>query len=471
MIRADKKDIIWSYVGTICTLLSQAVWLPIILFCVNTNELGLWYIFVSMGAISSLLDMGFSSQISRAVVYAWTGAEELKKTGVEEIHPKDGRHNFVLVKSLMRTCRLLYLSISFLAAVAMIVAGYFYLHEVVDTSDIYNVDAAWFIYIASVCLNLCWSYYPAVLLGIGDVSSYNRANVISKVVLITFGSALLASGCGIMGLCIATLASGVSQKLISRYWLEKKHSLFSIFSALPENSKYNSPYLLKTLWHNAWRDGLVTISLYATTQASVLISGAFFALEQSAVYSISMQIINSIISLARGMAAGYMPSIQSAFAERNIKEIKGMVSRSVVSYYAVCISGIAIFELVGFPLLRWIKPELAMEQVFFAVLAVHLIMMDKHRLSAAFISAQNMLPFTVPFIVSAFACVVVSYLSLSVFGMGLYGLVLMPFAVQCSYNNWKWNMEINKTLGTSEYSLFVLGVKYYVGKLKNKINF
>lgn len=78
-IKISKADLIWSYWGTIMTLSSQVIMLPLVVYFLNSEMLGLWYVFVSLGAVANLFDFGFTITFARNIAYCWSGANTLKK--------------------------------------------------------------------------------------------------------------------------------------------------------------------------------------------------------------------------------------------------------------------------------------------------------------------------------------------------------------------------------------------------------
>ena len=50
-----------------------------------------------------------------------------------------------------------------------------------------------------------------------------------------------------------------------------------------------------------------------------------------------------------------------------------------------------------------------------------------------------------------------TYIGLAYFYLGLWGLILIPLAIQSIYNNWKWNQVVNRYLHTTEIRLMRQG--------------
>ena len=93
----------------------------------------------------------------------------------------------------------------------------------------------------------------------------------------------------------------------------------------------------------------------------------------------------------------------------------------------------------------------------------------RHRNSAAFISKMNKLPFTFSFNFFGIISISATYIGLAYFHLGLWGLILIPLAVQAIYNNWKWNMVVNRYLHTTEIRLMRQGTADLMRIIGNKI--
>ena len=78
-INIGKKDALWSYLGVIFRFGANLIVLPLVLKFLTDEELGLWYVFGSIGALVDLLNFGFAPSIARNISYVWCGATNLKK--------------------------------------------------------------------------------------------------------------------------------------------------------------------------------------------------------------------------------------------------------------------------------------------------------------------------------------------------------------------------------------------------------
>ena len=112
-VQIDKSDIIWSYLGVIVSFTSSVISFPIIIYFLDGDLLGLWYVFASIGSISLLFDFGFTLTFARNITYCWSGAKELKKEGTDNEVYKEP--DYYLMRDILFTCKRVYLVISLVA--------------------------------------------------------------------------------------------------------------------------------------------------------------------------------------------------------------------------------------------------------------------------------------------------------------------------------------------------------------------
>src|SRR5262249_55697048 len=80
--RVFRSAVGWSFLATALRFGWALFILPLVLRRVPPEELGLWYVFLSLGALASLIDFGFAQTINRAAGYLWAGAAELSPYGL-----------------------------------------------------------------------------------------------------------------------------------------------------------------------------------------------------------------------------------------------------------------------------------------------------------------------------------------------------------------------------------------------------
>lgn len=455
-IQTKRKDIIWNYLGIFFSMGTQILWLPVLIHYLSPDLLGLWYVFISIGGLVELLDSGFTPTLSHSMSYAWSGAEDLQKQGVVFVEELKNP-NYPLVCGIMATCRRLYFWIALLASVLMGAGGTIYLKHIAHAYLDAQLYVAWFIYILSTFINLFIGYYAVVLVGIGDVFRKNKAMIFSKATFLIVGTIGLVCGFGILGLSIAYFLSGFVLRGLCKHFLMKENSFAVIFQEYKNQQRYSQKHILKMMWPNAWRDGLVSITAYFTGQATVLMSGIFLTLYETGIYSFSVQVLNAICSIANALFGAYLPAIQSAYVAREKHLMKLYYSKAMACFWHLSFWGIIIFTIIGIPVVQFLRKDFVIDRSAFIALAVYIYLLSRHRNSTSFIVTMNKLPYTFSFIFFGTISLGATYIGLAHFHLGLWGMILIPLAVQSLYNNWKWNMVVNRYLETNEWQLMLEG--------------
>lgn len=467
-INTQKKDIIWNYLGIFFSLGSQVIWLPVLIHYLPPDILGLWYVFVSIGGMVELLDSGFTPTLSHCMSYAWSGAMDLKKQGVVFSGERSGP-NYALVYGILSTCRTLYFGIACAATLVMLFAGTIYIQRIASAYLSWQVYATWGLYMASTFINLYIGYYAVVLVGIGDIFHKNRAQILAKGVFLLLGTAGLVCGFGLLSLGVAYFTSGFVLRFLCKQYLIRAHKFDEMFQKYRHQREYSKHHVLAMMWPNAWRDGLVTVTFYLTGQATVLMSSGFLSLYETGIYSFSMQVVNALLGIAGGMFGAYVPAIQSAYVSRNRKIMKNLYAKSMACLFHLSFWGIVVFASIGIPIVQILRHDFVIERPAFLLLALSIYLMVRHRNSACFISTMNKLPYTFSFIFFGIVSISATYIGLAYFHLGLWGLILIPLVVQSIYNNWKWNLVVNRYLHTTEISLIWQGSLDLLSIIKEKL--
>lgn len=456
LIITKKQDIIWNYLGIFFSMATNVIWLPILVHYLPPDILGIWYVFLSIGAIVQLFDCGFNPTFSHSISYAWSGATDLKKEGVNYTE-QCKEPNFELIAALWKACQYLYFGIALVASLCMLIGGSFYLSRIAPNYKSISFFYAWLTYILSIFVNLYVGFYSIFLRGIGKISDYNKANVWSKISFVVLGTIGLVNGNGILGLSIAFFISGIILRFLCKYYLFKKFN-FKCILTKHNHSRYVTKNLIVTMWHNAWRDGLVTLTSFFNGQATVLLCSGFLSLYETGIYSFSMQVINAITALSNAMMSAYSPALQSAYVTKEKNIAKSLYAKSIAGYYVMSISGMLCFLIIGIPIVRLIRSDFKITEGYFILLAISSILFTRHRNSAWFISTMNKLPYTFSFFISGLLSVVFTYMGLQFFHLGLLGLIIIPLIVQSLFNNWYWNYIVNQYFKTNEVGLITYGL-------------
>ena len=444
-IHITKADALWSYAGTILSMGANFLILPFLMYFLDADMLGLWYIFVSIGTITQLFDFGFAVTFARNITYCWSGAKELKKEDV--VFSDGGEPDYELMKEVLSTSKFVYAVLSGIALFFLVTLGTFYVLSLTKHIKGSIPVISWLIYAFAVFLNLYYGYYASFLRGVGAITQANKNTIYARAVQIALVIVLLFMGAGIIGACAAYLAYGLVFRLLGKYhfyrYKDIGRNLALVKTKIPL-AKLKEIFLI--VWHNAWRDGLIGVSGYLCSQASVIICSVYMPLYQTGVYSIGVQVATAIAQIAKTLYTAKQPELQNAYINADIQTMRKTMKSIVSTYVFLSLLGTVGFILVGRPLLRLVKPSAVLSIPVFLGISTYQILLGFRDCHASYFSCTNRILYLNSYIISAVAGVVLSFIAMGVFNAGVWGLIAAQTVSQCAYNVWYWPLLAYKEL-------------------------
>ncbi len=442
----DQGNIFWSYVGTGLSISVNIILLPFVLHFLSAPEIGMWYVFSSLNVLVNLLDFGFNATLMRNVAYAWNGSGELKSEGVGD-GVQAGEVSRELLANVIHTCRFIYAGISIVALALMVSLGTAYVHVVSQDPGNPMWEASWIVYAAGVFLNLYYGYMNACLRGINSVAENYKTVAASKLLQLALTPVLLILGFGLLGTSVAYFFSCIILRAMLSHYLFSSDLIPKLslreLAALPKQPIKD---LVKTIWHNAWRDGLVTVSIYLSTQANTLICSAVLGLSSASTYGLSIQITTVISNLAYIWYNANMPKIQGYVARGENSKVAGVVRQSLLAYSSISVAGYAVFVIAGPPVIGFFKPTMTFDMTVLVLICGYMFLYRGINLFASVISCYNTIPYMPAFATTSVASVLLSYACAAFLHMGELSLVLPPILANLAYNVWKWPREASKLM-------------------------
>lgn len=444
-IKLEKKDVIWSYAGVITTMCANILMLPFIVYFLDGEMLGLWYIFVSIGGLTTLFDFGFSVTFARNVTYCWSGAKSLEREGVA--FSDDEGPNYVLLKRILGTCRYIYLAISGIALLLLLAIGTPYVLYVSAGISGGSHIVAWIIYCTAIFLNIFYGYYSVFLRGVGAVGEANENTVIARAGQMVVTVALLFAGCGIVGACAAYLVYGITFRMLGKRKFFRYKSIGEKLAGVEEKATRDELLeLFKVVWHNAWRDGLVSLSNYLSNQASTIICSLYLTLTVTGAYSLGMQVATAVATIASTLYTAYQPKLQSAYISREYDEVRNTMSMIIGVFLILFVLGTLVVATVGLPLLALIKPESVVPADVYLALSAYQLLIGFRNCYTSYFSCTNRIVYVWAFLASSVACVALQLSFVGFFGWGVWGLIAGQIASQVAFNVWYWPIKAHREM-------------------------
>lgn len=447
-VKVSRSDIIWSYLGVIVSFTASVITLPIVIYFLDGEMLGLWYVFNSVGAITVLFDFGFTVTFARNITYCWSGASKLEKRGLggEVLSSPD----YYLMRNILFTCKRIYLLLASSALLLMLTIGTAYILHISSDVEGFSYIIAWVIYSFAAFLNLYFNYYDSFLRGVGAVKRANQNRVYARSVQFVLVVVSLILGYGIVGMSVAYLVFGIVYQFLGNHYFYSYQGIKKQLANITHKIDFSEiKELFKTVWYNAWRDGVVSLSSYLSGQASVILCSLYLTLSETGIYSVGMQIANVVSMLAATPYATYQPSIQSNWVKKNLDQVRRIMT--IIIFVYICSFWLAAFlvVIVGLPILKFIKPEMVIGVLLMMGVFLSQFLIQFRNCYTSYFSCTNRLDYMSAFIVSSFLGLLMSVIFMEYFDLKVWGLVWGQIVSQCMFNIWYWPMKAHKELGLS----------------------
>ncbi len=452
MGRSVKRiDLIWGYSSLLLNVGGGMLLLPVLVVTLSREELGLWYVFMTMLALAQLLEFGFQPTIARQVAYLYCGATDIRGTGLPIT--EGSKLNSELLINVFYASKKIYRVISLLVAVSLLGAGTLYVNSLKFSGDLQIVYTSWCAFSLASIINLYFGYYNAMLQGRGDVTKVNKSIVISRLVLLIVAVILLLLKFGLIGMAVAHLISCVTNRfLIGRYFYDKENEF--LIGAIPTKK------LAAILWSGSWRMGLVQLGAFLIQRGNLFIAATCLGLSMAASYGLTLQIAMLIMAFSLQLASLLLPKMNAMQVSGNRDALVRMYSLSVVAGMLISIFSFFLIILLGDKLLELANSETKLLSTrLLLLLAVVLLLEVHHSISATYLTTCNYVPFLLASIISGIAVVSVSYFLVRWGGMGVAGLIVGQGLVQIIFNNWYWPIIAMRHLNVSFLNVLFVGSK------------
>jgi O-antigen/teichoic acid export membrane protein len=435
--RVSRSAVSWGLVAAALRSGSALLLLPLILWRIPSDELGLWYVFVSLGAVAGLMDLGFAHTSTRAAGYLWAGSRVLLPFGIDLADPlleTDAtggairrQPNLPTLSNLVASLRLYYLSASGLLFLLLSTAGGAWIwHKSVGLDHAQSIRLTFFAYAIGVSLGFANSLWPSLLAGINAVKEAQQITIACLLAFVSLAAAGLVAGLGMWALVTGTIVAGLAERLIGR-------RVFYRLVPLPPG-KFDLS-VLRALWPNAWRTAAVGLGAFMTFQANTLICSAFLDLRSTASYGLSLQAVTALVGISSIWVRVRLPAINHLRAQGIVEPIPAMFRQRTVFALLTFGAGAAALLLLGRPLLELLdaRTQLLPTALLATLLLIQLLEMH-HSLYGELVYSENVNPFVKAALISGGAIIILSLLLTPRFGV--WGMLLASGSVQLCYNNW-----------------------------------
>lgn len=443
----------WSYIGTILNVAISAILLPFVLVFLSDDELGLWYVFAGISSLVALLDFGFTPTIARNIAYSWSGARNLSSKDVADIEV-GVEVDWSVFAAVLKTCKVVFLIISLIALALMLSLGTYYVYSVTEGNLWFLMS--WIVYAFAIFFNLLYGYISAYLRGMGAVAENSKSIALSKISQFVLTAALLLAGTGIMGTSVGYLFSCVVLRILLALYFYRSDEIREHRNSLRADIPGTEIIVyFRTMWHNAWRDGLVSLAMFLSTQANTLICSVVLGLASTGSYGLAMQVATVLTSFGGVWYSTVQPKMQECAVSKNLGQAARLFSESMIVFIVVGIAGCLFFVVLGPWLISVLRGGMDIDWLMFVAICFYMMIYRGNVLCVSCLSNFNVVPYAKAYVLTGMASVAGSMLCAAFTDLGLWSLILPPIVAILSYNVWKWPAEALRRLGNPPLLDFV----------------
>lgn len=454
MARAvTKGDMVWGYLAQGLNIGAGLLLLPPILMFLPKAEVGLWFVFITLGSLAQLLEFGFQPTIARNAAYIYSGAEQLSKVGVPLNLDNSSPLNTQLLGQLIDTSKKICRLVAFLASLVLLLLGTLYIYSLLTPDQsAAEVVIAWLAFSTGYLLNFYFSYINAFLQGRGDIDQSNKVIVLSRCALILLGSTSVVFGFGLPGLGLSVLLSALLGRLVAVMFFLNHDASRQAASCKREKTGN----ILSMLWYNASRLGIVQLGAFLIQRGNILLASSFLGLEAASSYSMTVTILialSSVSNVACQLQVPYASALQLRGARDELIPLYGEM---LVLSTTVYLFGLLFLIVVGDSMLALLGSEVKLLPIgFLVLLGIVLFLELHHSVAATYLTTLNKVPFVKAGLYSGIAVFALGFVLIQQFG--IIGIIIAQGFVQASYNNWKWPLEAVNHLNVGLFEVLLKG--------------
>lgn len=452
----SKSSVAWSFASTGLRFGGFIIVLPFLVRTLSSVELGLWYAFLSMGALGGLIELGFAASGTRAAAYFWGGAPHLLKFGTPLNNKEERAPNFQGLADLVSTMRIYYAAVALLLLVIQGTIGSLWIQHLTEGhANLKHVLPAWLAYAAGISFNMSAALWPGLLVGIHRVALSQRIVFIAIAANYLVTVCLLFARAGIFAPVAGTILQAMITQRISHVAFRREAG-----GGLQQSAGRPSWKILQTLWPMSWRSAAIGLGAYLITQANTIVAASILGLEETASYGLSLQLVSALAGISAIWVTVKVPEFSSLRVAGNTQTLaRTFIARIRLSLTTYMI-GAALLITVGNQILHFIgaKTEILPRSLFGVMLCFYFLEMH-HSQHAQVVLTENQNPFVIPAIASGICVVILS--SILTPSLGVWGLLLSFGVTQIAFNNWWTVLRGLKgmNLRLADYTRLLLGCR------------
>ena len=227
---------------------------------------------------------------------------------------------------------------------------------------------------------------------------------------------------------------------------------------------YNDWEVIKTLWFNAKKALIVSLTNYTCSQLGLFFTGIYLGKAEVAGYGLLLQLLNVVSALSMSVHQSSVPLYSTLRARGDQEKIRSAVFFSLgVVYWIFLFGAIGVIGL-GPWLLSIIGSNAVLPATYISVIVfLYRFLQNQHIVCSTFMCSQNKIVDFESSTILGIANFIGIWGILQFTEFGLIGIVVVQFLTALAYPNWKWPYEVCKEFHIS-FPRMVYDAFFYTNK-------
>jgi hypothetical protein len=437
---------------------SSVILLPVILRVVPSEQMGLWYILVAIGNFAFLVDFGIAPTVTRHVATLAKGETRLHAVGMGAASA--GASIETDLPSFLPAVRSLYYGVAGSSVVlALLIGKMTYFTGTNLSAHTPETTIAFFVFVFTTALAVYARWMTSVVTGLGEIAYVAYASCFGMIGYLLATAAALLMGGGLLALALGNALPPIITNILLR------RKLSHLVNA--HRPRVSSLGLMRVLWPNAWRSGLIAAGSYFINYGNTLLAARYLSLSETARYGLSLQIILLLAAISTIFINNRVPQFVGLRVKGEINGLTRLFGRQLVLGDLCFLAGSLVILFVGPKVLALLgtKTDLLPFGLLAVVLAYRFLEFH-HSAFATLVISANRVPFVSAALLSGVAVLGLGCWWGQVFG--LPGLLAATAITQLAWNNW-WTVALGcKSIGRSLASIYTEGSKSLWAQFENQ---
>lgn len=351
------KAIFFTLISILWAVISGPLSIFFIIKYLTITEQGYWYTFQSLGALTTLAELGFTTIITQFISHEYAHLKIKNGILVGENEKIDK------TISLVRFSFKFYIIIIFIAFILLTAVGVIFLLH--STNDI-SLLLAWASYSFSGAFLLIVSLFSAILKG------FNKVELVQKIIFITgLANSIVIWAALIFGFGLWALAIGGIINIILSILIFYSSST-ELWGQIIHSRVVDHYDWLKDTLPLQWRYAISWTSGYLILQFMVPVTMYYAGASVAGQLGLSLIIVRSIQTMASSWGMTKLPQFNILVAKKNREKLDNLLKevqkQSILVFILGAISILLILAFV-FPLIGWEQRVLPLYEIAIILIA------------------------------------------------------------------------------------------------------